>query len=69
MQQGELITVNITPSGTVSIDASGFRGTSCEEATASLEIVLGGGIAKKKHKPERSMPASSVGQKVNQQTF
>lgn len=56
MQQGELITVNITPSGTVSIDASGFRGTSCEEATASLEIVLGGGIAKKNINQNEACP-------------
>lgn len=58
----ETITIDISPAGTVNIEASGFRGAACEKATEQLEVVLGGGIAKKKSKPERHMPPLSSAQ-------
>jgi len=56
----QTITIDITPAGTVSMEASGFTGISCEKATEQIELVLGGGMAKKKSKPERHMPASTA---------
>jgi hypothetical protein len=61
--------VNITPAGSVHIDAQGFQGKGCAEATEKLEVVLGGGAApkSKKKKPEFfASPSTKAGQK---QTF
>lgn len=60
----QTITIDITPAGTVSIEASGFTGNSCDKATEQIELVLGGGQLKKKPKPERFMPASTT-QSIN----
>lgn len=62
----QTITVDITPAGSVTIDAKGFTGGSCAKATEQLEVVLGGdGAKKKKKKPEFFSPAGNkTGQKL-----
>ena len=47
------ITVDITPAGSVKVEAHGFKGKGCAEATEQIEIVLGGAAKKtKKKKPD-----------------
>lgn len=47
------VTVEISPAGSVKIDAQGFKGGACAKATESLEVALGGdGPKKTKKKPE-----------------
>jgi len=47
------ITIEISPAGTVTIDAQNFKGGACAKATESIEIALGGtGPKKSKKKPE-----------------
>lgn len=55
------IVVDISPTGTVKIDASGFKGKSCTEATQTIEVALGGMVkgSDRKHKPEFFAPAST----------
>lgn len=47
----ETITVDITADGALHIDAEGFQGSSCTEATRFLEAALGR-IAARHKKPE-----------------
>ncbi len=56
------ITVTVDPEGIVAIEASGFRGNSCEKATAALEAAMGL-PGKRKHKPEFSQSEAAT-QKV-----
>ena len=65
----EQLVIDISPAGTVSIEANGYEGNACSMATQQLEIVIGGHAAKKKtdYKPEFSMPAST--NQVNKSTF
>lgn len=58
----QTIAVDISPAGTVVIEANGFRGAGCEKATEQLELVLGGGAAKKDRKPEYSLPNTNMQQ-------
>lgn len=58
MQQ---ININISPAGNTVIDACGFTGTGCIEATQQIEIVLGG-QGKKVDKPEQFKPPISTEQ-------
>lgn len=60
----ELVIIDISPAGSVKLDAQGFRGASCTKATEQLELVLGGGNAKKKRKPEYSLPPVNSSQNV-----
>lgn len=62
----ETIIVNVAPSGDVHIEAQGFTGVTCAQATERLELLLGGGMRKgdKKYKPEYSLP-SQTGIKTN----
>jgi len=47
------LVVDITPAGSVKIDALGFNGVGCAKATEHIEIALGGRAPKKKtKKPE-----------------
>lgn len=48
------ITVTISPMADVNIEAAGFTGKSCDEATAALEKAVsgGGGVTTKEYKPE-----------------
>lgn len=56
---GQRIIIDITPAGSVSIDAQGFQGRACEQATQEIELVLGGGAVKRNPKPEYHAPATS----------
>ena len=61
------IVVDISPAGSVTIDAKCFSGSGCGKATEQIEIVLGGGAAKRsKKKPEFYAPAAGgkVGTKL-----
>jgi hypothetical protein len=52
------VVVEISPAGSISIDAKCFSGSGCAKATEQIEIVLGGGASKtKKKKPEFHAPA------------
>lgn len=53
------IIVDISAAGSVKMDAQGFQGTSCEDATQRLELVLGGGPKKVDKKPEYYAPATT----------
>jgi hypothetical protein len=47
------VIVDISPAGTVKVDAQGFKGVGCDKATEQIEIALGGtGVKKKTRKPE-----------------
>ena len=52
------IVISITPAGSVNIEANGFQGCGCTEATEKIELVLGGG-QKKTPKPEMYAPANT----------
>jgi hypothetical protein len=54
------ITINISPAGNSSIEANGFTGKACEDATAEIELALGGQAAPKKRKPEYYAPATTA---------
>lgn len=49
---GKQIIVEISPTGEVSIDAQGYKGSGCTKATEQIELVLGGQNKKTKKKPE-----------------
>lgn len=52
------VVIDISPAGSVTVDAKCFSGTGCAKATEQIEIVLGGGGARtKKKKPEFHAPA------------
>ena len=51
------IHITIDPSGEIQIEAVGFRGADCEQATAFLEKVLGT-VSRKERKPEYYRRAS-----------
>lgn len=47
------IVIDISPAGSVKVDAQGFNGVGCAKATEMIEIAIGGaGVKKKKPKPE-----------------
>ena len=64
---GEQVVIDISRAGVVTIDAQGYQGTSCANATEQLELVLGGGAKKRETKPEYHMPAGQHGN--NKLTF
>lgn len=45
------IEIIINPDGAISIDAVGFKGADCEQATKFLEVALGS-VSGKRHKAE-----------------
>ena len=45
------IEITVSPNGDISIDAIGFKGADCEQATKYLEEALGV-VAQKQRKPE-----------------
>jgi len=53
------VVVEFSPAGSINIDAKCFTGTGCAKATEQIEIVLGGGSARKKKKPEYHAPSAS----------
>jgi len=55
---GKTVEVIIAPDGSVKIDAKGFNGMGCTEATAAIEKALSGGAGVQRSlKPEASIPA------------
>lgn len=44
--------VEISPAGTVKIDAQGFKGKGCASASEQIEIAIGGPNVTKKKKPD-----------------
>lgn len=54
------IVIDISPAGTVKIEANGFNGCGCTEATEQIELVLGGGTKKTTPKPEMYNPAANA---------
>lgn len=56
------ITIDITPTGEVQIETTGFKGKACEQATAEIEKALGV-TGKKVKKPEYHQTAVNT-QKV-----
>lgn len=59
------IVVEVSPAGSIKIDAQGFTGGACAKATEQLEVVLGGAAPKsKKKKPEFfAAPSTKTGTK------
>lgn len=55
----EKIVVTIDAVGRTSIDAQGFAGKSCTEATQQIEIAIGGGAVKRTPKPDMYRNASA----------
>ncbi len=52
------IVIDISPAGSVNIDAQGFNGVGCAKATEQIEIAIGGaGLRKSKKKPEYHAPS------------
>ncbi len=47
-KQQQQIVVDISPAGNVTLDAQGFAGNQCEAATQHIEVVLGGGLQRKR---------------------
>lgn len=61
------IIVDIDANGSVKMDVSGVKGSSCEKLTEHIEVAVGGSVkAKKKKKPEYY---ASSGSKTTQQVF
>lgn len=60
-KQQQQIVVDISPAGNVTLDAQGFRGDQCEKATQHIEIVLGGGMQRKR-KDDYYKPPLATGQ-------
>lgn len=52
------VVVEISPSGSIKVDAQGFKSNECDKATEHIEIALGG-VATKKKKPEYFQPAGT----------
>lgn len=44
--------ITISRTGDVRIEAKGYQGTGCLDATAALEAALGGEVSDRQHKPE-----------------
>jgi len=60
------IAVEIDTTGKVKIEAQNFKGKGCADATAQLELVLGGGATKKTDKKPEFYMASPVNQKITE---
>jgi hypothetical protein len=57
------IVIDISPAGSVKVDAQGFNGVGCAKATEMIEVAIGGaGQKKKTKKPEYYAP---TGQNAN----
>lgn len=58
------VVINFDKFGRATIDAQGFKGKSCEDATQVVEVAIGG-AAEKKKKPEFYMPEGIGQQNTN----
>lgn len=62
------IVIDISPAGSVKIDAQGFNGVGCAKATEMIEVAIGGaGVKKKTPKPEYYQGGGQANQ--NKQCF
>ena len=61
LQANEQIIINISPAGHTVIEAQGFSGCGCADATKDIELVLGGPATKRKEKPEFYAPGQTSG--------
>lgn len=60
------IVIDISPAGSVKVDAQGFNGVGCAKATEMIEVAIGGAGAKKsKKKPEYYTPTGQSNQNKN----
>jgi hypothetical protein len=60
------IVIDITPAGSVKIEANGFNGVGCAKATEMIEVAIGGvGAKKSKKKPEYFVPGGQSNQNKN----
>lgn len=60
------IVIDITPAGSVKVDAQGFKGVGCDKATEMIEIAIGGaGARKKTKKPDYFVPGGQSNQNKN----
>lgn len=60
------VTIEITPAGSVKVEAHGFNGVGCDKATETIEIAIGGAGSKKKtKKPEYFVPGGQANQNKN----
>jgi len=63
---GKQIVIDISPAGSVKVDAQGFKGVGCDKATEMIEVAIGGAGAKKsKKKPEYYTPTGQSNQNKN----
>lgn len=62
------IVVTIDQLGNAVVEAKGFKGKGCTDATAAIEQALsaGGGAVDRVMKPEFNMPGGETGQQVKQ---
>lgn len=60
------VVIDISPAGSVKIEAQGFNGVGCAKATADIEIALGGEVAKKKTKKPEYYAGGGSSVKANQ---
>ena len=58
------LNIQIKTDGTFSIDAQGFTGTSCKDATKALQDKFAGASMDVKDKPELAMLDTSSGQEM-----
>ena len=60
------VVIDITPAGSVKVEAQGFNGVGCDKATEMIEIAIGGAGAKKKtKKPEYYVPGGQSNHNKN----
>lgn len=60
------VIVDISPAGSVKVEANGFNGVGCDKATEAIEISIGGaGTKKKTKKPEYFVPGGQSHQNKN----
>ena len=60
------VIVDITPAGSVKVDAQGFKGVGCDKATEMIEIAIGGaGVKTKTKKPDYHVPGGQANQNKN----
>ncbi|TLD71667.1 DUF2997 domain-containing protein [Phragmitibacter flavus] len=66
-QQKQTLEITIAPGGAIAIEASGFKGSDCEQATRDLEQALGI-VRQRTRKPEFYQKAANQTHQSNQQT-
>lgn len=59
------VTVNIKPDGSTVIEANGFQGVGCKDATKQLEMVLAGSESNTDTKPKPDFYATTSNSNMN----